>query len=211
MGKIGIMGGTFDPIHNGHLRIGKQAYMEYGLDHIWYMPSGQPPHKKNHRITPADDRCAMVNLAIADEPCFSFSDLETTRKGNTYTAHTLALLQERYPEHEFYFILGADSLYEIEGWYHPEEIIRNAVILVAGREYEDDHLPMEQQIALLTEKYQGRIHQLHCAEMDISSEEIRNMVERGKPVIKYVPKEVAQYIETHHLYQEERLHGPANS
>lgn len=202
MGKIGIMGGTFDPIHNGHLLLGKQAYLEFELDCVWYMPSGQPPHKTDHKVTAQEDRCAMVKLAIANEPRFAFSDFEVSRQGKTYTAQTLELLKRAYPSHEFFFIIGADSLYEIESWYHPEDVIGKTVILVAGRDYEDNHLPMERQIAYLTEKYGGEIYRLHCSEVDISSAEIRGLVERRKSVIKYVPREVMAYIEENCLYRE---------
>ena len=109
MKRIGIMGGTFDPVHNGHLLLGRQARSEYGLDEIWYMPSHIPPHKKDHRITDGKDRLAMLELALEGIPFFSVSDFEMKREGNTYTAQTLELLKEEYPEDKFYFIIGADS------------------------------------------------------------------------------------------------------
>ena len=130
MADIGIMGGTFDPVHNGHLILGKQAYEEYGLDAVWFMPSGQPPHKKDRHVTPAGDRCAMVKLAIGDFPGFVFSDFEVLREGSTYTAQTLALLKETYGDHNFCYIIGADSLYEIESWYHPELVLSGVPLLV---------------------------------------------------------------------------------
>lgn len=202
MAKIGIMGGTFDPIHNGHLLLGKQAHMEYGLDCIWYMPSGQPPHKKDHHVTDAEKRCAMVKLAVERIAYFSLSEFEVSRKGNTYTAQTLALLKETCPNDVFYFIIGADSLYEIEKWYHPEQVLASVKILVAGREYPKKHRSIDQQIAYLSEKYPCSIQKLHCMEVDISSEEIRHMVSIGKPISKMVPKEVEDYIRSHRLYQE---------
>ncbi|MEG0368968.1 MAG: nicotinate-nucleotide adenylyltransferase [Hungatella sp.] len=211
MGKIGIMGGTFDPIHNGHLLIGRQALLEYDLDAVWYMPSGKPPHKKDHKVSTVKDRCAMVKLAILDEAHFIFSDFEASRHGNTYTAQTLALLRKDYPEHEFYFIIGADSLYEIETWYHPEEVLSQATLLVAGRDYEATHLPIDQQIQYLMKKYHTTIFLLHCDEFDISSEELRSMIKRGKSIIKYVPEPVAAYMEEHHLYQEEMEDGSSDS
>lgn len=202
MGKIGLMGGTFDPIHNGHLLLGKQAYQEYHLDEIWYMPSGQPPHKKDHTVTPAKDRCAMVKLAIEQEPGFTFSDFEATRQGNSYTAQTLKLLREQYPQHDFYFIVGADSVYEMETWYHPEEVLKQAVVLVAGRIYKKGFCSLEQQIAYLTQKYGGKILRLHCIRLDISSAEIRERIRDGKTIKSYVPAVVEDYIKTHNLYHE---------
>ncbi len=203
MGKIGIMGGTFDPVHNGHLHLGRQAYVEYGLDCIWYMPSGQPPHKKDHHVTSVEHRCQMLRLAIAEDEAFRFSDFEVRREGNTYTAQTLALLREAYPEHTFYFILGADSLYEIETWYRPEGVIGAVNILAASREYGAGHRPMKEQIEYLNGKYHGHIQMLHCKEVDISSEKIRELAARGKSVIPYVPEKVAEYIRTQGLYQED--------
>ncbi len=210
MARIGIMGGTFDPIHKGHLLIGRQAKTEYNLSQIWYMPSGQPPHKRDHRVSEADTRCDMVKLALAHEDGLIFSDFEIRRPGNTYTAQTLALLQEAYPEHEFYFILGADSLYEIEQWYHPEQIMANTAILAACREYDPDHPSLAQQIQYLTRKYQARIYQLHSPEMDVSSEEIRRLTGEGKSAEAYVPRAVWEYICEHGLYQDSNSDGGAS-
>ena len=101
--KVGIMGGTFDPVHNGHLLLGRQAYTEYHLDSVWFMPSGQPPHKRDHSVTDGTHRQAMVKLAIKDDPSFEFSDFEFQRNGNTYTAQTMALLKEAFPQHHFFY------------------------------------------------------------------------------------------------------------
>ena len=127
MARIGIMGGTFDPIHNGHLQLGRQAREEYHLEQVWFMPSGQPPHKKDHAVTDAWTRLEMVRLAIAGQKGFSLSDFEIRRPGNTYTAQTLKLLSEAYPENLFYFIIGADSLYDIEKWYRPDLVVTDVV------------------------------------------------------------------------------------
>lgn len=200
MSKIGIMGGTFDPVHNGHLLLGRQACTEYGLDSVWFMPSGQPPHKKDHRVTDAHHRCAMVKLAIKDEPAFEFSDFEILRNGNTYTAQTMALLKEACPEHQFFYIIGADSLYEIESWYQPRQVLASVPFLVADREYEKDHRPLKDQIAYLKELYNARICLLHCKEMDISSAQIRQAAADGIQIQDWVPRAVGEYIAVHNLY-----------
>lgn len=201
MARIGILGGTFDPIHNGHLRLGEKAYEEFGLDTVWFMPSGVPPHKKDHRITEGKMRRDMVKLAIADIPCFLYSDFELEREGNTYTAQTLTLLKQEHGEDEFYFIIGADSLYEIEHWYHPEVVMAEAVLLVAGRAYKPGHKNLEEQIACLTRRFGARIHPIHCPQMDVSSEMIRAAVAEGRSIGDLVPRPVEEYIRSHGLYQ----------
>lgn len=203
MKKIGLMGGTFDPIHLGHLMIGKQAYEEYGLNEIWYMPSRIPPHKKDHRITSAEERCAMVAAAIAPYPYFVLSDFEIKRTGgNTYTADTLRLLTEQYPEVEFYFIVGADSIHDIEKWYHPEYVLKMVTFLTADREYDNPARTLDEQIEYLKEKYGARIRRLHCKMMDVASAEIRERLDQKKPVDDLIPEEVLSYIKEHGLYQE---------
>ncbi|MFT4105848.1 MAG: nicotinate-nucleotide adenylyltransferase [Lacrimispora sp.] len=202
MSKIGIMGGTFDPIHNGHLMLGDQAYREYGLNQVWYMPSGTPPHKRNHHVTEGAMRLAMTELAVKEHEGFLCSDFEISRNGNTYTAQTLGLLREEYPEHTFYFIIGADSLYEIESWYEPARVLAQAVILVAGREYDKANRSMDSQIAHLSSLYDSDIRILHCEEMDISSAQLRQMIANGQSIEAFVPQKVADYIQAHGLYQE---------
>lgn len=201
MARIGIMGGTFDPIHNGHIMLGRQAKEEYELDQIWFMPSGQPPHKTDRKVTDAETRWAMAKLALNGQESFVLSDFEIRRPGNTYTAQTLTLLKETYPEHDFYFIIGADSLYEIERWYEPQRVMGQTVLLVAGREYDKEHRSLQKQIHYLEETYHARIRKLHCDRMDLSSEELRGMAAAGKSLEGLVPEAVAEYIKHHHLYE----------
>ena len=201
MKRIGIMGGTFDPVHNGHLLLGKQAYEEYNLDEIWYMPSHIPPHKKDRTITASEDRIAMLHLALEGRSYCKVSDFEMKREGNTYTAHTLALLKEEYPEDVFYFIIGADSLFQIESWYHPEKVMALTTLLVSGREYEKANCTFDEQIAYLTEKYGAKIYPLHNEEVDIASADIRRCISEGRDITELVPESVAEYIKTHDLYR----------
>lgn len=201
MAKIGILGGTFDPIHNGHILLGQQAYEEYRLDQIWFMPSGMPPHKKDHRVTAGRLRREMVELAIEGVPYFVYSDFELERPGNTYTAQTLKLLGEAFPGTAFYFIVGADSLYQIEHWYHPEQVMSEATLMVAGREYGAEHRSLDRQIAYLSSRFNARILKLHCGELDISSAGLRQMAARGLDIRPYVPSGVAEFIRASGLYQ----------
>ena len=201
MANIGILGGTFDPIHKGHLALGQQAYEQFKLDQIWFMPSSLPPHKRAQKVTEGTERQDMVKLAIRDYPWFQYSDFEFRRHGNSYTAQTLMLLKEAYPHDKFYFIEGADSLYEIEDWYHPEMVMHETTILVAGRPYKHTHRPLDLQIAYLKDKYSARIERIHFEEMDISSETVRKAAKQGCDLTKWLPDEVAEYIKAHGLYQ----------
>lgn len=202
MKKIGIMGGTFDPIHSGHLMLGKQAYEEYDLDCVWFMPSRQPPHKQDHQITSPADRLEMVRLAVESTPFFACSDFELCRtKGNTYTADTLLLLKQAYPDTEFYFIMGADSIFDIEKWYHPEIVMKNAVILAADRACGHEDVPLNRQIEGLVKKYDARICRLHSRRMDVSSHLLRKKIQNGENISDYIPEPVAQFIREHQLYR----------
>ena len=200
MRRIGILGGTFDPVHNGHLLLGEQAYREYGLDEIWFMPSHVPPHKKDHLITDGAARIRMLELATESIPYFTVSDFEMGREGNTYTAQTLALLKEAYPDIEVYFIIGADSLYQLESWYHPEQVMAQAVLLVSGRTYEDGGVPLEDKVAYFNEKYNADIRILHNPKIDVASADIRKKAAEGRDLSKDMPAAVAEYIRKTGLY-----------
>lgn len=201
--RIGIMGGTFDPIHLGHLMLGRQAYEEYELDCVWYMPSKRPPHKKDHDITSPKERCEMIEAAIEGTSYFRLSDFELKRSGeNTYTADTLRLLNETYPSFEFYFILGADSIRDIESWYHPEDVLQSAVLLAAERPLEEQRRTMDAQIEYLKDKYGAKILRLHCQEIDVASAEIRDRIAKGLSTEGMLPKPVIAYIEQHDLYSD---------
>lgn len=121
MKKIGIMGGTFNPIHNAHLMMAQAAYEQYELDEVWFMPSKNPPHKSQSEIVSEEHRSRMVQFAIDDSKHFLFSDIELKRQGTTYTCETLAQCVEEFSDTRFYFILGGDSLCHFEQWYHPEK------------------------------------------------------------------------------------------
>lgn len=200
--RIGIMGGTFDPIHYAHLSLGRCAKTELQLDEIWFMPAGDPYLKHGRGVTPAADRAAMTALAIQDEADFRLSRLEMEREGETYTADTLSILHERYPNVHFYFILGSDSLYQLEHWHAPDRILHLATIVAARREYEHEARSFEEQVRYLTTRYGADIALLSFEESPISSTEIRKRVTAGEDITALVPPKVAKYIKEHHLYVE---------
>ena len=202
MKKVGIMGGTFNPIHVGHLMLAENAYACENLDEIWFIPSADPPHKKEENVLNYEFRSQMTELAIRNIPYFVKYDFEAQRKAYSYTAETLRLLQQLYPDNEFYFIMGADSLFQIETWYEPASVMARAVLLVAVRDHYSTQ-EMKKQISYLTEKYDARIHLMNMPEIDISSRMIRNRVKNRETIRFFVPEVVREYILSHHLYEGE--------
>ena len=144
--KIGIMGGTFNPIHLAHLQMASIAMEQKELDEVWFMPSKNPPHKDRQTILSEKIRSDMVRLAIKEEERFCFSDFELKRNGTTYTAETLELLRKEYPDVSWYFIMGADSFFSFSNWYHPEVIAKDAVILTVSRDGVDGQKMQEQAV-----------------------------------------------------------------
>lgn len=200
--KIGILGGTFDPIHNGHLMLGEYAYRQFDLDLIWFMPNGNPPHKSNDSIeSQTKNRVEMVKRAISGTEYFSLQPYEVETKEVHYSYKTMDYFKKSYPEHEFYFIIGADSLFSIEKWVHPEILLKKCVILAAYRD-EKGTEEMLAQIAYLNQKYQADIRLLNTPNVDISSSEIREMLKDGQSIQEIVPDTVYAYIEENQLYRD---------
>ncbi|MCI8835322.1 MAG: nicotinate-nucleotide adenylyltransferase [Ruminococcus sp.] len=198
--KIGIMGGTFDPIHIGHLLLGEFAYEDFGLDEIWYLPNGNPPHKQESEDEDAlKHRVEMVRLAIEGPKHFQLCLHEAKETVHSYTYKTMRELNALYPEHEFYFILGADSLFSIEEWRYFREIFSTCTILAAMRDDKDVE-DMEKQISCLESKYGAKICLLRAPLLEISSTTIRERVAEGRSIRYMVPDTVAAYIKEHHLY-----------
>ena len=201
MKKIGILGGTFDPIHYGHLVMGDYARKEWPLSEVWYMPTGIPAYKEElHAVTPAVHRAAMTKLAIRNNPFLRFSDMEIKRAGNTYTADTMLQLRRENPDAEFYYIVGSDSLDYMDDWHKPEIIFANAHILVVGRSTQTPDEIQRKKAALLA-RYGGQIDILDGDLIRISSTEIREKASRGESIRGLVPPAVEEYILENHLYQ----------
>ncbi|HIW58763.1 MAG TPA: nicotinate-nucleotide adenylyltransferase [Candidatus Anaerobutyricum avicola] len=196
--KIGIMGGTFNPIHFGHLLLGETAYEQFSLDEVLFMPTKNPYYKKLTNSVTEEDRMQMVQLAIRDNSHFTFSGEELDREGTTYTVETLTNLTERNPDCAYYFIMGADSLYHIESWKDTEKVLQMAVILVAGRG--DLSSSLSSQIEYIENKYDASIHFLNSPSLEISSNDIRRRIRAGESIRYLLPREVEEYIYEHKLY-----------
>lgn len=199
--KIGIMGGTFNPIHNGHLMLGEYAHKEFNLDEVWFMPNGNPPHKDDPSIVDdKEDRAVMTELAIKDIPYFRLCRKELDRIEKSYSYSTMEDLTTEYPDDEFYFIIGADSLFSIETWKNPERLFKVVTILAACRDDMNDRA-MAKQIEYLKEKYHCRIHLLRTPMLDVSSHEIRSHITNHTTEELLIPPLVLEYITQKHLYQ----------
>ena len=196
--KIGIMGGTFNPIHFGHLLLGETAYEQFSLDEVLFMPTKNPYYKKLTNSVTEEDRMQMVQLAIRDNSHFTFSGEELDREGTTYTVETPTSLTERNPDCAYYFIMGADSLYHIESWKDTEKVLQMAVILVAGRG--DLSSSLSSQIEYIENKYDASIHFLNSPSLEISSNDIRRRIRAGESIRYLLPREVEEYIYEHKLY-----------
>lgn len=200
MKRIGIMGGTFNPIHNGHLAIAQAAKEQFSLEKVLFMPSGVPYMKNLQEVLPASVRCEMTALAIREIPYFEVSDIEAVTEGNTYTYRTLEKLKSLHPDTDYHFILGADSLLAIEKWKNPNRIFQNCIILAAARN-DKPQTDMETQIAHLKEKFNARISILENDFIDISSSLIRKLVHNRASINGLVPPSIEEYISIHKLYQ----------
>lgn len=199
--RIGIMGGTFNPIHFGHLLLAETAYYQFELDKVLIMPNKNPYYKKLTNSVTEKDRVEMVRLAIEDNENFRLSEEEINRDGVTYTVETLQNLTRKNPDCEYYFIMGADSLYHIESWKDPEKILSMAVIVVAGRGGGPSSA-LRSQIEYIENKYEARIYALNAPSLEISSNDIRRRVRGGESIRYLLPKKVEEYIYENHLYLE---------
>lgn len=198
--KIGIMGGTFDPIHIGHLLLAQFAYEDFGLDEIWFLPNGNPPHKQTEEGRKAlRHRVEMVRLAIQDMPHFKLCLHEAKETEHSYTYRTMSEFNRLYPDCDFYFILGADSLFEIETWKFFREIFPTCTILAAMRDDKNVE-SMLQQISYLEQRYAAKIELLRAPLLEISSTAIRSRAFRNLSVYYLVPDAVAEYIRREGLY-----------
>ena len=202
MRRIGIMGGTFNPIHLGHLMLAEWASDAADLDEVWVIPTGVSYMKDQREIAPAADRLHMARLAVMGNERFKCLDVEARRRERSYSYETLEYLHGQYPEDVFFFILGADCLFSIENWKEPDRIFRCCTVIAAVR----DDVPlseMEDKKHALELKFHGEIILLPFMRMSLSSTEIRQRIRTGLSVRYLVPDSVLSYIEEKGLYREE--------
>jgi nicotinate-nucleotide adenylyltransferase len=200
--KIGIMGGTFDPIHYGHLVAAEVARAEFGLDKVIFIPAGRPPHKQQQGITDPEHRYLMTALAISSNPNFEVSRLEVDKNELTYTIDTVKELQGLYGEDtDIYFITGADAVLELLTWYKIEELLTLCTFIAVTRPGFDRRI-LEQKIGEISSKYNGEILFIEVPLLAISSTDIRERIRSGKPIKYLLPEAAEEYIGRHGLYRE---------
>ncbi len=188
--RIGVMGGTFDPIHHGHLVAASEVAQSFDLDEVVFVPTGQPWHKDE--VTTSEHRYLMTVIATASNPSFTVSRVDIDREGPTYTIDTLRDLKRQRPDAELFFITGADAIAQILGWRNHDELWDLAHFVAVsrpGHELNTDGLPTDD------------VSQLEIPALAISSTDCRERVRRGHPVWYLVPDGVVQYIAKHHLYR----------
>lgn len=204
MQRVGILGGTFDPIHYAHLAIAEEVRVALDLTEIVFIPAGQPPHKPERTVTPAQHRLAMVQLAITSNPYFTSSRIEVDRPGPSYLVDTLRSLRTQWGNHtELYFVIGWDSLEELHTWYDPQGILAQLTHLVAvgrpGYAQGDEYNTM---LEARLPGIQQRLLVVAAPLLNISSTDLRQRVAEGRPIKYQTPETVEQYIVAHDLYRQ---------
>lgn len=201
MKKVGIMGGTFNPIHFAHLFLAENAQEQLGLDKVLFMPSKNPPHKEKPEEVTQKQRVEMILLGIQGNPHFELSTVELDREGMTYTADTLELLTEENPDTQYYFIVGADSLLYMHKWKHPRTIFNRCIVVATCRDQVDME-DLKRQAEFLEREFNARIQLLEMPLIQISSHVIRDRLVANQSVRYYIPDSVNAYIKMNKLYRE---------
>ena len=197
--RIGIFGGTFDPIHIGHLILAEEAWFQLQLDHVYLAPAGDPPHKLGRQLAPVRDRLFMAELAAADIDSLLVSSIDADRPGPHYTSDLVRLLQtEAGPDTEFYFLMGMDSLRDLPSWHEASWLVENARLVALSRH--DVTLDWEALETALP-GVRSRVIILDMPELEIASHVIQQRVRNGRPIRHMVPRSVEAYIHKHNLYR----------
>ncbi|MEF9953022.1 MAG: nicotinate-nucleotide adenylyltransferase [Clostridium sp.] len=197
--KLGIYGGTFNPIHIGHLIVAQSVLEELSLDKIIFIPTGNPPHKNINHVLPGKARMDMVNLSVSDNTMFQVSDVEINRLGKTYTYDTLIEFRQIFNEAEINFIIGYDTLLDIESWYRVEDTLGLARFVVVNRD--EKHSVIQESIDSIKSRYGGNFTKVTIPNIGISSSDIRRRINQGKSIKYMVTNKVNEYIADNKLYR----------
>ena len=199
MKKYGIFGGSFNPIHYGHLMICEYIKEEMGLDKVIFIPTGNPPHKDLG--VSAEDRYEMVRLAISPNPDFEISDIETTRVNLSYTVDTIRELKKIYKEEKLYFLIGLDSLFQLKTWKKIGDLSQEIEFVVALRPGYINKEEIDNEIDFLRENFGTKINLIKTPLYEISSTDLRDRIHEGKSLRYLIPKKVLDYIEESGFYK----------
>jgi nicotinate-nucleotide adenylyltransferase len=199
-GRIGILGGTFDPVHNGHLHSANALRAALDLERVVWVPAGRPPHKTGQIVSSDRDRLAMLELALAGSATDQISTIDIERSGPSYTADTLEILAERFTPARLFFLMGEDSLRDLPTWHDPERLLQAAELAVAARPGVDADL---ESVVRRVPTVQGRVHLIPTKEVAISSSDIRRWVGEHQSIQGLVPAAVEAYIRDHGLYMQQ--------
>ena len=198
MQRLGIMGGTFDPIHYGHLLMAEEARQAFALDEVVFVPNGRPAHKKAYLVSSPEERYAMTLLATGSNPCFSASRIEIERPGPSYTIDTLREFRVLYPELDaLYFITGADAVLEILTWHEYDKLVRECQFIAVTR----PGFVLDRLHDLVDAAFLDRVHYLPIPNIEISSTDIRRRVREGRSIKYLTPEPVEAYIQQQGLYR----------
>ncbi len=198
--RLGLFGGAFDPVHYGHLLLAEQCREQCRLDEIWLIPTGQPPHKDPHELTPGRQRAEMLELAVAGNPTYQVSRMELEHSGTSYTFETLQRLHGEDADRELFFLIGADSLHDLPTWREPKRIAELATIVAVNRggQPEPDFESIRTKVG---DAVATRIQSITIPGIELSSSDIRSRVRQGKSIRFMTPRAIEAYIEQHKLYE----------
>ena len=196
MRAVGIMGGTFDPIHTGHLVVAEEVKYQFNLDKIIFVPSGSPPHKKSYPATDSNHRFQMTLLATSSNKNFEVSRIEIERKDFSYTINTITEFKRIYPDYKLYFITGVDAILEILTWHRASDMINLCEFIAVSR----PGYPLDEIMKKLKKEFIQVIHKIEVPALAISSSDIRCRVKEGRPIKYLVPEVIEKYIYQNRLY-----------
>jgi nicotinate-nucleotide adenylyltransferase len=200
--RVGIFGGTFDPIHLGHLILAEQCREQGRLDQVWFLPAPRPPHKSHRVVTRFEQRVEMLRLAIAGNPAFRVEEIENERPGLSYTVETIEELRRRDPQHELFLLIGSDTLAQLHTWYEPVRLLVSAGLLVRARPSHPVLSEQEFRAALkMPDTIPLRLEVVQAPVIEISSNDLRSRAAEGRSLRYFIPRAVEEYIRDKRLYR----------